>query len=128
LNSSFMLLLYIFFFPLAPLLGSSLPYLSTGLITQFLDLSQAAGLLGRVIISSQGLNLNTEKCGHTLNNHAQGGIRTHSHGLKRSKTVHASDRSATTTGCYYTPLQITQHVILQFCGISVRRRGRIPPP
>jgi hypothetical protein len=33
-----------FFFPLASLLGSSLPYRSIGLI-QFLDLSQAVGLL-----------------------------------------------------------------------------------
>jgi hypothetical protein len=47
------------FSPLIPLLGSSLPYWSTGLITHFLDLSQAAGLLGRVISSSQGLSINT---------------------------------------------------------------------
>jgi hypothetical protein len=42
-----------FFFLLALLVGSSLPYWITGLITQFLDLSQAVGLLGRVISSSQ---------------------------------------------------------------------------
>jgi hypothetical protein len=49
---------------LAPLLGSSLPYWSTGLITQFLDLSQAVGLPGRIIISSQGLYVNTEQHKH----------------------------------------------------------------
>jgi hypothetical protein len=46
------------FFSLAPLLGSSLSYWSTELITQFLDLPQAVGLLGRMISSSQGLYLN----------------------------------------------------------------------
>jgi hypothetical protein len=46
-------------FHLAPLLGSSLPHWSTELITQFLDLSQAVGLLGQVVSSSQGLYLNT---------------------------------------------------------------------
>jgi hypothetical protein len=46
------------FLPLAPLLGSSLLYWSTGLVTQFLDRSQAVGLLGRVISSSQDLYLN----------------------------------------------------------------------
>jgi hypothetical protein len=51
-------------FSLAPLLGSLLPYWSTGLITQFLDLSQAVGLLGRVISSSQGLYLNTGQHTH----------------------------------------------------------------
>jgi hypothetical protein len=45
--------------PLAPFLGSSLSYWSTGLITQFLGLSQAVGLLGRVISPLQGLYLNT---------------------------------------------------------------------
>jgi hypothetical protein len=53
-----------FVFPLGPLLGSSLPYWSTGLITQFLDLSQEVGPLGRVISSSQGLYLNTEQHKH----------------------------------------------------------------
>jgi hypothetical protein len=52
------------FFPLAHLLGSLLPYRSTGLITQFLDLSQAVGLLGCVISSSQGLYLNTGQHKH----------------------------------------------------------------
>jgi hypothetical protein len=69
------------FFPHAPLLGSSIPYWGTGLITQCLDLLQAVGFLGRVISSSQGLYLNTEKRGHTLNIHAKGGIRTRNHGL-----------------------------------------------
>jgi hypothetical protein len=46
------------------LLRSSLLYWSTGLITQFLDLSQAVGLLGRVISSSQGLYLNTGQHKH----------------------------------------------------------------
>jgi hypothetical protein len=49
----------IYFFPLFSLLWSSLPYWSTGLIAQFLDISQAVGLLGRVISSSQDLYLNT---------------------------------------------------------------------
>jgi hypothetical protein len=53
-----------FFFPLVPLLGSSLTYWSTGLITQFLDLSHAVGLLGRVISSSQGLCRNTGQHKH----------------------------------------------------------------
>jgi hypothetical protein len=34
---------------------------------------------------------------YTLNIHAQGGIRTRSHGLRAIETVHASDRSATVT-------------------------------
>jgi hypothetical protein len=51
-------------FSSCPLLGSSLPYWSTGLITQFLDLSQAAVLLGRVISSSQCLYLNTREDKH----------------------------------------------------------------
>jgi hypothetical protein len=54
----------VIFFPLAPLLGSLLPYWSTGLITQFLDHSQAVGLLGRVISSSQVLYLNTGQHKH----------------------------------------------------------------
>jgi hypothetical protein len=60
---SYCLLIY-FFLLLASLLGSSLPYWSTGLITQFLDLSQAVGFLGRVINSSQGLYLNTGQHKH----------------------------------------------------------------
>jgi hypothetical protein len=79
--------MHVSFPPLVSLFGSSLAYWSTGLITQFLDLSQAVGLLGRVISSSQGLYLNTgqhnpEKRGHTLNIHAQGEIRTRNHGLR----------------------------------------------
>jgi hypothetical protein len=56
--------LSLYFFPLAPLLGSSLPYWSTRLIAPFLDLSQTVGLLGRVISSSQGLYLNTGQYKH----------------------------------------------------------------
>jgi hypothetical protein len=52
------------FFSFPPLLGSLLPYWSTGLITQFLDLSQAVGLLGQVISLSQGLYLNTGQHKH----------------------------------------------------------------
>jgi hypothetical protein len=57
----------IFFLPLASLFGNSFSYCSSGLIIQFLDLSQAVGLLGRVISSSQGLylNTNTEKLSQT---------------------------------------------------------------
>jgi hypothetical protein len=47
-------------FPLTPLLGSSLPCWSTGLITQFLDLSQAVGRVS----SSQDLYLNTGQHKH----------------------------------------------------------------
>jgi hypothetical protein len=75
-----------FFFPLAPLLWSSLPYWSTGLITQFLIFSQAVGLRGRVTSSSQGLYLNRgqhkQKNADTVNIHAQGGIRTRNQGLR----------------------------------------------
>jgi hypothetical protein len=53
-----------YFLPLAPLLGSSLTYWSTGLITQSLCHSQVVGLLGRVISSSQGLYLNTGQHKH----------------------------------------------------------------
>jgi hypothetical protein len=70
-----------FFLPLAPLRGPSLPYCSTGLIVQFFDHSQAVGLLGRVVGSLQGLYLNTEKRGHILSIHAQGGVRTHKSGV-----------------------------------------------
>jgi hypothetical protein len=52
------------FFPLGPLIGSWSPYWSPGLITQFIDLSQAVWLLGRVISSSQGLYLNTGQHKH----------------------------------------------------------------
>jgi hypothetical protein len=52
------------FFPLAPLLGSSPLYWSTGLITQFLDLSQAVWLLEWVIRSLQGFYLNTGQHKH----------------------------------------------------------------
>jgi hypothetical protein len=73
--------------PLAPLHGSSLPYWSTGLITQFLYFSQAVGLLGRVVSSTQGLYLNTRqhkhrKCGHMLDIHAQGRIGTRNYSLR----------------------------------------------
>jgi hypothetical protein len=54
----------IIFFPLVPSLESSLPYWSTELIPQFLDLSQAVGFLGRVISSSPGLYLNTGQHKH----------------------------------------------------------------
>jgi hypothetical protein len=67
---------------------------------QLLDLWQSAGLLGRVISSSQGLCLytNTEKHiqTQTLNIHACGGIRTHDHSFQASED--ALDRSTTLTG------------------------------
>jgi hypothetical protein len=50
--------------PLAPLRGSSLPYWRTRLTTQFIDLSQSVGLLGRVNSSSQDLYLNTGQYKH----------------------------------------------------------------
>jgi hypothetical protein len=56
---------HIFFsFSCPPYLGSLLPYWSTGLIAQFLDLSQAVGLLGWVISSLQVLCLNTGQHKH----------------------------------------------------------------
>jgi hypothetical protein len=84
---------------------------------QLLDLGQSVGLLGRVVSSSQGLNLytNTEKRTHNaINIHALSGIRNHGPGVRasedsscprplgyrdrlaseRAKTVHALDRSA----------------------------------
>jgi hypothetical protein len=65
---------------LAPILEHRADY------SEFLDLSQAVGLLGRVISSSQGLYLNTgqhtDKLGHTLTIHAQGGFRARNHGLR----------------------------------------------
>jgi hypothetical protein len=61
---SWLLYPYASVFPLAPLLGSSLTYWSTGLSTQFLDHSQAVGLLGRVISSPQSLYLNTGQHKH----------------------------------------------------------------
>jgi hypothetical protein len=57
------------YFLLDPLLGSLLPYWSTGLINQFIDLSQAVGLLGGVIISSQGHYLNTGQHKHRKRRH-----------------------------------------------------------
>jgi hypothetical protein len=48
---------FTFFLPLLPLR-------SIGLISQFLDHLQTAGLFGRVISSSQGLYLNTEQHKH----------------------------------------------------------------
>jgi hypothetical protein len=87
-NSLFVNYHAIFFFilppPPPPVLGSSHPYSITGLIFQFLDLSQMVGRLGRVISSSQGLYVytNTVRRGHTLNIHAQGGIRNRNHGLR----------------------------------------------
>jgi hypothetical protein len=65
---------------------------------QLLDLGQSAGLLGRVISSSQGLSTctQTQKNGHktqTLNIHAQSGIRTYGPGVRGSE-----DSS------WYTPL------------------------
>jgi hypothetical protein len=49
------------FFPLAPLLGSSLLYGSTGLINQILDLSQAVGLRERGISSPTHRTTQTQK-------------------------------------------------------------------
>jgi hypothetical protein len=54
---------------------------SIGLISQFLHHSQTVGLLGRVISSSQGFYLSTEKCTHTSNIQVLSGIRTNDLGL-----------------------------------------------
>jgi hypothetical protein len=105
-----------FFFLYSSLLG-------LGCFFQFLDVTQAAGLLGRGISPSQCLYLNTgqhkqNKHIYTPNIHALSGIRTHYHSVRaredslclralgyrdrlasaRAKTVHALDRSATVTG------------------------------
>jgi hypothetical protein len=100
---SFHIIYIQYFFPLAPLLESSLPYWSTGLITQFLDLSQAIGVLGRVISSSQGLYLNTGQHKHKKNADTQtsmprAGFEPAITASEPSKTVHAPDRSVTATG------------------------------
>jgi hypothetical protein len=88
---------------------------------QLVDLGQSVGLLGRVISSSQGLCLYTNRKTHTtqtLKIHALSGIPTHGPGVRasedssclrplgysdrlaseRAKAVHALDRSATVTG------------------------------
>jgi hypothetical protein len=75
------------FLPLAPLLGSLPQYWSTGLITQFLDHSQAVGLLDRVISSSQVLYIYTGQHNHRkmrtqINICAQFGIRPRNHGTR----------------------------------------------
>jgi hypothetical protein len=87
-------ILYIFFFPLAPFLGSSFPYWSTGLTTQFLDLSQAVGLLGRVITLPKHRKTRTH-IKHTCPGRRFEPAITAS---EWSNTIHASDRSATATG------------------------------
>jgi hypothetical protein len=74
------------------------------LVFSFMIILQTAGILGRVISSSQGLYLNTRQHKH--------GINTYTHQIsmpcvrfeptipasERAKTVHALDRSATVTG------------------------------
>jgi hypothetical protein len=64
LSSLMIIYLALFSFLVAPTLGSLLPLLEhRAEFPQFLDQGQSVGLLGRVIISSQGLYLyiNTEK-------------------------------------------------------------------
>jgi predicted component of type VI protein secretion system len=70
---------------------------------RFLELfKRMVGLLGRVISPSQGLYLHrtTQHRKTRTNVHALSGIRTHDPSNQSAKT-HASDRTATVTGCMY---------------------------
>jgi hypothetical protein len=73
-----------------------LPLWSIGLISQFLDHSQTAGLLGRVISSSQG---KTQENAYTHQT-SMPWVRFEPTipAYERAKTVHALNRSATVTG------------------------------
>jgi hypothetical protein len=72
--------------------------------------SQLAGLLGRVISSSQGLYLNTGQHKHRINTHtpnirALSRIRTHDHSVRANEDSSGLDRSATVTGPSMIQLQ-----------------------
>jgi hypothetical protein len=70
-----------------------------------------AGLLGRVISSSQGLYLNTGRHKHRINTYTDQtsmpcvGFEPAIPASERAMTVHALDRSVTVTGQYMTKLQ-----------------------
>jgi hypothetical protein len=79
-----------FFFLVAPTLGSLLPLLEhKAEFPQFLDQRQSVGLFGRVISSSQGLYMYTNRKTHThtqtLNIHALSRIQTHGPGFRASE-------------------------------------------
>jgi hypothetical protein len=82
--------------------GSSLLYWSKGLIAQSPDLSQAVGLFGRVISSSQGIYLNTGQHKHrktrTPIKHPWAGFEPAVTASERPKIVHTLDRSPNVTG------------------------------
>jgi hypothetical protein len=109
--SSLYLCIHLFFFFLwrySHNLGLGLPPWNSPFHFGLLDLRQLVGLLGRVITSSQGLYLYTNRKTHartpthkhTLNIHALSRIRTPIPASEREKTVHALDRWATVTGLY----------------------------
>jgi hypothetical protein len=78
----------LFFFLVAPTLGSLLPLLEhRAEFPQFLDQRQSVGLLGRVVSSSQGLYMYTNTHTHTqtLYIHALNRIRTHGPGFRASE-------------------------------------------
>jgi hypothetical protein len=74
------------------------------LIFRFTIILQTVGLIGRVISSSQGLYLNTRQHKHRINTYRYQtsmpcvGFEPMIPVSKRTKTVHALDRSATVTG------------------------------
>jgi hypothetical protein len=74
--------------------------------------SQTAGLLGRVISSSQGLYLNTGQHKHRINTYTHQismprvGFEPTILASKRAKTVHALERAATMTGCDWSSLLV----------------------
>jgi hypothetical protein len=73
---------------------------------QFLDLTQAAGLLGRVISPTQGFYLNTGQHIHRINTYTHQtsmpwvGFEPTITASERAKTVNDLDRAATVTGSF----------------------------
>jgi hypothetical protein len=84
--------------------GSTAPLGPWPLIFSFMIILQTAGLLGRVISSSQGLYLNTGQHEHTISTYTYQismlcvALEPTISASERAKTVHALDRSATVTG------------------------------
>jgi hypothetical protein len=84
--------------------GISFHWLYSPLEPWPLIILQTVGLLGRVISSSQGLYLNTEKLKHRINTYTYKtsmpwvGFEPMIPASERAKTVYVLDRSATVTG------------------------------
>jgi hypothetical protein len=92
---------YDFLWRYSPNLGLSLPPWKSPFHFSLLDLRHSVGLLGRVISSSQGLYLYTQKNAHTQKHQTSMpwlGFEPTIPATERAKTVHALDRSATLTG------------------------------